>query len=690
MSTISLLCLVCIIHILLHRIAPTIGNDVASMAQTILRTNYGVYFDKDRTLVNGASYYKHTYAIQWPNVTFDPYNKIQCVTAMEKEGGCEWLNKLIGATNTRVGSIYSRLQTRLRNIKLLMPKVNLEANKGKRRYRRDTKYGEDACDNIKQPVPDSGGLLSTVGKAISDITGQPTYDDIHAIGAHICELGDIAKQTANEIKASFKRLSSFESHFDNRYDTAQKEIKNLFKYGSDIQAEFTKTTLLQVENLQNITQHLYVQQRAMNVTLQISANLQLLESEVDKLVAYTETFFDGIDKLNQGYMSPNLVLPTSIRRLLDHIRNVVIPVSKANLIIAHPNPYFYYNIKKIAFIADDSYMYVTVNVPMYTSGSLMAVYLVQSYQFALADNVNSSTKIVGLPDFIAISADQEWYVEISAAEYTACKGEDLRICPTEKSFQSMSVPTCASALYQDSKEHIKRLCDVRYTENLLHGFALRLGAGRYLVSAQHTNEKWNLACPKTGIREVKSCTTCIIEIPCFCSLVGSFKIESIQNCDVSDDSDFNQPTYFHPVNLHLLLHLYDPDSLVHINGTTNSIDSKWNISLPIFDIVAYNISQVAESFDENQISFDKLMKATLAGGAAYATSVDAAIKQQEDYSDLKAAHTKGIAKLFGGSFGGSFYNANNIVGGMSGSMILSVVSLFIVIMSFCMRRKSKG
>ena len=193
---------------------------------------------------------------------------------------------------------------------------------------------------------------------------------------------------------------------------------------------------------------------------------------------------------------------------------------------------------------------------------------------------------------LIISADREQYAISTGNDLAHCMGNSPKLCPFALPMANKAKASCLSALFFQSKNDILAECDFKFIpEGLQPGLKI-LSPGRILVSAV---SNLTIHCPEKSFAK-KSCTFCVMVIPCGCGISGSeiYIAPQIVGCTNSTKST----SEFHPVNLAVLQHFFDPKALAAISGES-LFDAPIDISLPEFKIFKHNFSELIAE-DKNQ------------------------------------------------------------------------------------------
>lgn len=660
------------------------GPDVSTAPLTISRPNWGVIFNRAGTILNGITRYRHTFAIAWPKFYKSNLPFLPCDPDILYKTECEEINKLIANVTKMINIDIQTASASLEKAKKMIPQINIPTT----RKKRDSGHalGGDYCNKMaSEGDDDDASLIGTIGNVVSDIFGTPTSGDIKAIASHICNAAKLASLDEKEIHEANDRLTSMSAVLNDRITNIKSGISDAENRMTDLSNAFGK--LIQGTNvtMNNLMTRVGKLEAFTGIILEILNGLNIAQQTVSSMSFTIDKWVLAINHLTNGYLPPFLVSVDDITAVLRHIEKNVMPRYNDQFVITHKNPSFYYQIRSVSYTRTDEHLIIMLTIPIHAVGGVLPVYRVDSTHISVSTNESSSTWIHGLPDYFAVTLDAEYYMELSTAQYASCRGETLKICSTETSLKRSTQKTCAASIYYDSADDIMRTCDIRYEEEMPVGHAIQLANHQYLVHSSNLTETWQLVCPQasSGFNEqnIESCNSCIIDIPCFCTLLATDFIIPYQltECDVADPQ-YPKITYHFGVNLAMLHSLFEASALTEIKGNILKTNSKWKFPFPplsIFRTSKWN--DVVEKDKTYLKDFKKLMTQHKHESIAYATKADSLLRKAEDFSDLSVSKLHNVENLLGGKWLSSLFNPKAMIGGISVSMIFAVVAIILSI-----------
>ena len=685
--------------------------DVTDMAKSHIQYNWGIAFYKVGAILNGISQYKHTFAVAIPNTNFEFLQVLPCNTTNLRLAHCEAINMVVNRLNNKYGMAFATMKKRLDSVLNIIGNIEVNSvdkskinnnnnNNRKRRVKRDIDdktptLSPDFCKNGKS-TEENVGLFGVIGRALGSAFGMPSYSDFKTIYKHICELADTIDINKDEIVKSNERLSSISSALNNRISVLQGGLVNLNARITETQQRLVQFSKGVEVNMKKLDKHVLFLEEVQEHMYYIMGTLQLFEFTAQEHLHNVNNWIAGVYRLLEGYIPFQLISTNDIETVLKHVDKTILR-SYINLRLVHPNPAFYYQMKHTVFTRSNNYLFITLHVPISDVGGILGVYRIDTLHLRTAEHLSSSTKIVGLPDFFAITpnnGNKQYYMEISLPHFMSCKGEDLKICETSRSLQSTNVLTCAAALFFDKNKSILEKCDIRYEHTDLSTEVIKIDDDEYLVHSQNASKEktWTMQCGMLEsttnkvtmyVKQIQSCNTCVIEIPCGCSLDGGeFMIPTrYSNCNITSQSDtgYDLIQKRYPVSMPTVTNLLSNDMLNKINGKTLfssvSNNNPYATSSLSFNITRSKWNQVVARDKLYQADFQRLMKLHKNKSIIYATKSEEMLKKATDFSDLNKHILNDIKSTFSSKTLKALLNPKHVVGTLSIFWILAIITI---------------
>jgi hypothetical protein len=334
--------------------------------------------------------------------------------------------------------------------------------------------------------------MGSVGKTLF---GVATQDDINQIIQHIRKFETLKASITTDTSEIMQTMHSLYSALDKR--------QSILKAMTD--------------NLRNSFDSLTTDIRVKLVTLIGMGALQY-----ETLLAYQTQLLKeqaGINRLYAGYLPMEFVSPTMVQRVLDNISNDL-AYHQPGYRLTYRDVQHYYHLKDIAFCTKDDHLYIMIKIPISRIQARMDLYRLIVFPIAYDYLPNSGVHYDLHDKYLAITTDQEFYLELSTSDYLHGKGEELKKCPYSFLLRETAhKPSCAVVIFQNNLNIIKQNCDQIVTQHK-DGEALNrvlsLSNGSYLISSQDT--EWTQVCAGELPQRVPNCRLCIFTLSCDCLL----------------------------------------------------------------------------------------------------------------------------------------------------------------------------
>ncbi len=659
--------------------------DISKLPHSYRRTNYGIMFHRVDNILNGITKYRHTFKVPIPDFTYTPLQEMPCITDRQRQIGCESVNRLTQEENLAVQKSFEQAKRHLDLGLKAIPNVeDMKLPASSWRLQRDLMLGPEYCKHmVHKQSNDGGDFLGLAGKVVSDIFGSPTWDDITVTANHICESAKVAEINKKAITSASDDLTSISETIEKHIDTVQRGMSDINMRLTETNGKLQELADVQVNDTNVIIERQNLAEVAQQVMFEIMTNLAHHKAQGMEHVMAFNDWLPGINQLLKGYVPENFVMIDDIQTVINYINNQIVPAYNHRLKLVHPNPGFYHQVRSISYTRDNNNIYITVVFPMYTAGGLLAVYRIDRTHISTTDRHESSTRIANLPDFIAVTADLRYYMELNLAHYMSCRGDDVRMCSSERSLQIAGKRTCAAALFYDHRDDIMARCDIHYEPYDLPSEAVLLDDASYLVHSKNAgpHNTWTMDCPYSlsgdrDVQQIPSCKTCIIEVPCGCSVEAPdfFIPYRLTGCKMTEHDARPTLVRTFPANLALLTHLYSPAQLTAWTGS-NATSAPWlldGLNLTVIDTV---MPQVVEADKQYAGDFKKLLKLHNNKSDVYASKSEYFIKKTADMRDLDMASIIDLEERLDVHTWGAFFNPKATLGGVSTSVIISMAAL---------------
>ena len=418
----------------------------------------------------------------------------------------------------------------------------------------------------------SRALFGVVSYLTKFLFGIPSESDMRKVSAQVRLLSDEVGSQGDlllKLKEGFLLATNVTSQRLNELDVRQTETSEKF---NNLIGDL-KTWR---EQLRRSLHHRHLTTMALTRLMGFMTYLnQLAISDVMGLTALeqeAENYYLSVLQLTKGRLPPHLVRPEQLRLALNTISNKL--RSTSGMTLSHDDISFYYKHNLVLAMHNAESIIINLKIPVHARAAVMQLYQIQI--FSVPHNTDSSrgrTKITNLPSYIAFSVNDEYYVELSESQVARC---EKHYCHHTFPIMPYSSPSCAFAVFKSLRETIREKCEVQYS---LKGSrtegAISLSHGRYLLSS---NKGWVLSCPKTPPRDLPPCSSCVVGLPCGCSLHSKDAAVLPSNTECLPGNR-SQLSIKYPFNA-IILDAFYSHSKYHELGSDQLLDSPLSLSLP--------------------------------------------------------------------------------------------------------------
>ncbi|ELT95157.1 hypothetical protein CAPTEDRAFT_187486 [Capitella teleta] len=484
----------------------------------------------------------------------------------------------------------------------------------------------------------------------SGIFGVATQSQVKVVANQICRINNVIGLNSQEIVQTNSRLSSLSQETNARLDNTASAITNLNERVQETRLSLQKLAQDMGLSLRSINAKINAEIRGTHIFLSLLSEIQKYDEEMDSIETKIDNFVEGINQLITGYLPPSLVPQTRLKRI---ITDIMLTLSKGGVVVGgggnnngenysknnngsksrsssrsssntndialvETRPNFYYMINTIISTRADDKVYIMVPFPLRADGGgLMTLYRVEDIPITLNSTSQVTTRVVNVPDFLAISMDENYFSEYSATDIVMCKGDALLTCSSERSLRSINDPSCIMAIFANHGKHVNNVCDFAMEMKSLPSSATKIAPDLYYlhssrVANEHNHDNrddgvekktkttiapWLIKCldlsggGEETSHPITPCAGCTHRLPCGCALIatGEFSIPR-RLCDASDiglsndeheenDGDIHQRRYI--INLPFANALYGDEYDIDFNGEHMFVREP-EISFPIF------------------------------------------------------------------------------------------------------------
>lgn len=384
------------------------------------RINYGVIFQKQADMFIGQEDWFHTFEITLPKKT-DPKPFSVCEL---QHGNCYILNQILSQLSAMRTEVSSNINDTLDIVHKLIPEM-------------DQNVSENGQSRTKR------GLFDFIGSISKSLFGTATVDDIQKLERHVNVL---VKQTNNMAKAIVHHdnlLSSFMKKSEENFENVMLSVKN----NHDLIENVVASTSRFISHFED-------------VNLKLSSVLIKQFNTTSVINKYLEELKIATHELAKGRLSPFLIAPNVLQRTIHHIQLILNERFKG-FYLTNSNPSFYYSSANIIFTRNHGKLYLSIKFPISTFSSPLVLYKIKSLIVPINSSSNHGTRILDLPDYFAITHDNQQFAHVTREQVDTCIGKSTLQCSFSLPLKPSAILTCISALFFNNKGSIHSLCDFR-------------------------------------------------------------------------------------------------------------------------------------------------------------------------------------------------------------------------------------
>ncbi len=482
-------------------------------ADLILKPNYGLVMESQGYLANGQSQWIYTFGIEHIDIptVVKPY-QLCAEDDLSDLKGRHKLNYLLALEMCR----------EFEHLHQTYQKLNVTLNENIRLYnqavRKLAKVDFDDADEHRKRT--KRALVPAVGSILGSAFGLVTSKMHTSLAMRVRELESDATNQAKFLERLKDRMVSVAELTQHRLDNVSHSVvKNamalnllanqtnkLFDNLAEVQQESDANKIL-TRNLLKLTYGTFASFNHVKA-------LQMVEDSA-------RTRLLALQSLSTNRLSPFLIHPDRVKRALRSVARTL-RVKFPEYKLLYHEPAVFYTIPSVSSYASDKRIYIDLRIPLsVNSGNgVFKMYKLSSFPVPMnLTNLQHTTQVRGFTDYLGISRDERFFIELSSDQFRSCLGRSaMRMCPQLQPERPIEKYSCAVALYEDDVDKISKACkiDYRITDTPTR-FVYDLKNSSFLVSGQ--SGPWLSQCgSERAPRAIPTCTFCVLHLGCRCSL----------------------------------------------------------------------------------------------------------------------------------------------------------------------------
>ena len=521
--------------------------------------NHGVHFRAFAILDNSDANYVHLYKIKIMQMP-DPPPKLQnpCKNMMQnyllrillKYDLCSLYEDVILTFNKQANLLYTDIQHNMDAIHSYSNNMQL-----------------NSTNRVKR------GLVNIAGETMKFLFGLATNSDYENL-LHIINKIENQNNRIAEIKNDAKQdlLSFITLQNKQNKDTLDKIKSNYDNVHALNQRINWLTSTLNNYTQEDITLHNIMNHFMHTVILLLHQRV----TELQYLQTSSIELLQAIQLLQDNKLSPRLITHQQLQNLYGRITQKL-RTAYPHLSITDPSVQAIYDRPTILHYISQTHIYIKLTIPLSSYDSIFTLYQVISLPLPISHNVTTvTTQIINLPQYVAISKQNKYYMQLNQEELQICHGDHIIHCPANLPIYPYKHTSCILALWVDDSILINSLCKSVSTFNVqIRPQIISLNPTSnqyYIINYNNTQEiNWDLECInyRNRDRTIIACNWCIVNIPCGCTLITkTFQIKALTTSCLELESQSQIVTNF-PINLYFLYaYQYNQSILNNVTGTS--------------------------------------------------------------------------------------------------------------------------
>lgn len=294
------------------------------------------------------------------------------------------------------------------------------------------------------------GLINLGGSALKFLFGTLDNGDLQALSHRIDGVAGDSKKILHLLHEQTTIVSQVVK-MGQRFDKGVHTLENA-----------TRLVNARLDDLRKELQH---KQRDTSTRLEIYAAVTSSLREVEytlnavkeDVLALTAALQDtALGKLSPYFLSPPMLLTVCIRA------QTYLPVDVTFLTELHLDMmYLYYNMVQVtATLTPQHSLRLFIEIPLRAPNRVFGLYRAWPLPTPLG-NHSAAAYIKPAFPYLAITQDQQAYLELDSTDLRACKKNVITVCPPQKPVRNPSQRTCLYSLFIGDVPKIQQVCDRR-------------------------------------------------------------------------------------------------------------------------------------------------------------------------------------------------------------------------------------
>lgn len=522
-------------------------------SSVVLRTNYGVVFQKATNVILAQDTWYHTYQIEFPDAIHAP----SLPSCQNVNSTCQVISHVLTQLNSIRTETAIKVSNTVSTIIDLIPETHVHKSRSKR------------------------SLFPFLGKLAKGIFGTATTEDVNMLAKHMNKLVKMNVKFSQALSQHEDHLGSYNTSANHRMDNLMNGIKD-----NMLAIKYVNSQLYS-------TQH--------NIEQMFDYMFSILIDQIqttNNLVTALEEFKIGIHDLVNGRLSPFLLPEHVVGDTLSDIQTIL-STKFIEFQLSITNVKNVYSSCPFLYARNGTKLYITIKLPVSYYAKPLQSFEVLSFPVPINETAEHATQLLDLPEYFLITHERQHYASLSSKDLSACTGTNTKFCSKNVQLRPVTRISCVLALFTNEKDKVKSVCDFRLVQNIVQPKIIEISPSVLLI---YRSPMLSMECLHKQ-KMVKGCDFCIFHLPCKCSLLTNdfFIAPRLGSCHEND----RNLTIVHPVNLALLQHFSDSTFVIDIFADS-TFQTPVNVTIPSLKLYEHQMSNVIAADSKAHLSLSKI------------------------------------------------------------------------------------
>lgn len=402
--------------------------------------------------------------------------------------------------------------------------------------------------------------IDIIGSGMRYLFGVLTTQDLEDVNEHL-------KSVDQKVGSILHLMNEQISYIKDNAESGQRnshDIKTLAHTMGELNTRITAIEAAMVTKTHDETQ-------LITSLYTIQTNFRTMENALVNIQEDINQLENAISITAVGKLSSYFLTPTQLLRILTLIEPHLPQGCTLLSALTLDNMYIYYTLSTVHLAAYDGQIRLFAQLPIKEYNKYFNLFKAISLPYQVP-NQTAAIEIVPSNDFLAVTPDGQYYVEMSHDDMSHCTRDSLTICAPMRPIMKSHHPSCLFALFSGDKIKVHQTCDKMVRLHFSPLFYRSPVKNTWIYSV--INEQLTIHCPGEGLNNVT--TTQIV-------LTGTGTLVIAPNCQAFSQtfilashtantlSTTRQPTFSVP-KLNTILTLFTNDSTPNITRTLGSSD----------------------------------------------------------------------------------------------------------------------